>query len=210
VNRITGLYAVTPDEADTGLLAAKVDAALAGGARLVQYRNKAANAVLRLQQARALLDLCRRKCVPLIINDYLDLALEINADGVHLGGADGSVASARRELGPRKMLGVSCYNRLQHALDAAREGADYVAFGSFFASDVKPGVVRAPLDLLRDAKRAVPVPLVAIGGITLENAPQVIAAGADSVAVISALFAAPDVTLAARQFNALFDRFLSP
>jgi thiamine-phosphate pyrophosphorylase len=210
VKRVTGLYAVTPDEADTGVLAAKVGAALAGGARLVQYRNKTADEVLRLQQARALLELCRRRSVPLVINDYLELALAINADGVHLGGDDGSVASARRELGPRRMLGVSCYNRLQNALDAVREGADYVAFGSFFTSGVKPGAVHAPLAILRDAKRAIPVPLVAIGGITLENAPRVIAAGADSVAVISALFAAPDITLAARQFNALFDRFQSP
>lgn len=203
---ICGLYAVTPDEPDTGLLAAKVRAALAGGARLVQYRNKTAAAALRLEQARALLAVCRQHAAPLIINDHLDLAMEIDADGLHLGGGDGSVAAARAKLGPRKLIGASCYNMLQKAIAAEREGADYVAFGSFFASGVKPGAVHASLELLREAKRRLSVPVVAIGGITLANAPQLIAAGADSVAVISALFAAPDVRLAAQQFNILFGK----
>ena len=204
-NRISGLYAVTPDEADTGALTARVRDALAGGARLVQYRNKTADAALRLEQAGALLALCRQYAALLIINDHLELALEIDADGLHLGGEDGSVAAARARLGPRKIIGASCYNMLQNALDAERAGADYVAFGSFFASNVKPGAVHAPLELLREAKQKVSVPVVAIGGITLVNAPQLIAAGAAGVAVISALFAAPNVKLAAQQFNALFN-----
>lgn len=203
-SRISGLYAITPDTADTALLVTKTRDALAGGARLVQYRNKTADAALRLAQATALLAICRRHQAPLIINDYLDLALEIDADGVHLGGEDGSIAAARARLGPRKLVGASCYNELQNALNAEREGADYVAFGSFFASGVKPGAVHAPLGLLREAQRSVAVPIVAIGGITLANAPQLITAGADSVAVLSALFAAADVKLAAQQFNALF------
>jgi len=205
-SRISGLYAVTPDEPDTELLVVGVRAALAGGASLVQYRNKTANAALRLTQARALLAICRRHHVPFIINDHLDLALEIDADGLHLGGEDGAIAAARAKLDSRKLIGASCYNLVQNALNAEREGADYVAFGSFFASGVKPGAVRAPLDLLQEAKRRVSVPIVAIGGITLANAPQLIAAGADSIAVISALFAAPDVKLAAQQFNALFKK----
>jgi thiamine-phosphate pyrophosphorylase len=203
---IYGLYAITPDEPDTGLLAAGVRAALTGGAKLVQYRNKTATAVLRREQARVLLVLCRQHAALLIINDHLDLALEIDADGLHLGGEDGSIAAARAELGPGKLIGASCYNLLQKAVIAQREGADYVAFGSFFVSSVKPGAVRASLELLREAKQRLSVPVVAIGGITLANAPHLLAAGADSVAIISALFAAPDVSVAARQFNSLFGK----
>jgi len=200
---ISGLYAVTPDTDDTPGLLARVEAALAGGARLLQYRNKTAGAALRLIQGRALLALCWEYQVPLIINDHLDLALALDADGLHLGSDDGSLREARDRLGGGKILGASCYNRIESALDAERAGVDYVAFGSFFPSGVKPGAVRAPLDLLSDAKRRIKLPLVAIGGITLDNAPQLIAAGADGVAVISALFDAPDVKLAARRLSKL-------
>lgn len=203
-SKISGLYAVTPDEPDTELLTAKVRDALAGGVTLVQYRNKAADAALRLVQAKTLFKACREHDVAFIINDHLELALEIDADGVHLGDVDGSIAAARRKLGPDRILGASCYNLVQNALDAQRAGATYVAFGSFYSSTVKPGTVRAPLDLLREAKRRIAVPVVAIGGVTQANALQLIAAGADSVAVISALFDAPDVTLAAQQFCDLF------
>jgi thiamine-phosphate pyrophosphorylase len=201
---ISGLYAVTPDLADTSALLGKVEAALAGGARLLQYRNKIADAALKLEQARALAALCRRCQVPLIINDHLDLALTIDAEGLHLGGEDGSVAEARIRLGPNKLLGVSCYRRIEYACDAARLGANYVAFGGFFPSRVKPSAVRAPLSLLGDAKRLQAMPVVAIGGITVDNAPELIAAGADSVAVISALFDAPDIKATAQRFSALF------
>lgn len=203
---VSGLYAVTPDVADTPGLLATAEAALAGGARLLQYRNKSASSALRFAQARALLALCRGFQVPLIINDHLDLALAVNADGLHLGAEDGSLAATRKQLGPARILGVSCYDQLERALEAERLGADYVAFGSFFPSSVKPGAVRAPLALLRDAKRRLSVPVVAIGGITLDNAPQLIAGGADGVAVVSALFGADDVRLAARRFSALFAR----
>jgi thiamine-phosphate pyrophosphorylase len=203
---ISGLYAVTPDLADTAELLAKVEAALAGGARVLQYRNKSASAALRLEQARTLLRRCRERRVPLIINDDLDLATELDADGLHLGSGDGALAAARLRLGPGKLLGASCYDRLDHALAAARDGADYVAFGSFFPSSVKPGAVHAPLALLREAKQRLALPVVAIGGITVENAPALVAAGADGVAVISALFGAPDIRSAARQFDALFLR----
>jgi thiamine-phosphate pyrophosphorylase len=130
----------------------------------------------------------------------------VNADGLHLGAEDGSLAATRKRLGSARILGASCYDRLERALEAERLGADYVAFGSFFPSSVKPGAVRAPLALLRHAKRSLSVPVVAIGGITLDNAPQLIAAGADGVAVVSALFGADDVRLAARRFSALFAR----
>jgi thiamine-phosphate pyrophosphorylase len=202
--RIAGLYAVTPDEPDTPRLLAGAEAALAGGAQALQYRNKPADAKLRLAQGRALAALCRKYRRPFIINDHLDLALALDADGLHLGSEDGALAEARRRLGDEKILGASCYDRLESALEAQRAGATYVAFGSFFPSSVKPGAVRAPLSLLTSARERISVPVVAIGGITLGNAPGLIEAGAHGVAVISALFGAPDVRAAARDFSALF------
>jgi thiamine-phosphate pyrophosphorylase len=203
---ISGLYAVTPDTGDTPGLLAGVEAVLAGGARLLQYRNKAATPALKMTQGRFILELCRRYGVPLIINDDLGLALELNADGVHMGADDGPLALARDKLGSAKILGASCYRRLESALEAQDAGADYVAFGSFFPSAVKPGAVRAPFSLLRNAKQCLSVPVVAIGGITLDNAPQLVASGADALAVISALFGASDIRAAACGFSALFQR----
>lgn len=204
--RVAGLYAVTPDVDDTPELLAKVEAALAGGARLLQYRNKTASPALRLVQGRALLALCWEYQVPLIINDHLGLALALDAHGLHVGVDDGSPAEARRRLGPDKILGVSCYGRLENALAATDAGATYVAFGGFFPSKVKPGAARTPIGLLHEAKRKLELPVVAIGGITPENAPQLLGAGADGVAVISALFGAGDIKLAAQRFSHLFPR----
>ena len=201
---ISGLYAVTPDTVDSPDLLAKVEAALSGGSRLLQYRNKSASPALRLTQGRALLALCWEYQIPLIINDHLDLALALDAQGLHIGGEDGSVTEARKRLGPDKILGVSCYGRIENAVAAADAGATYVAFGGFFPSKVKPGGARTPVELLGEAKRAIKLPVVAIGGITLDNAPALLAAGADSVAVISALFEAPDIRGAARGFGQLF------
>lgn len=203
-SRISGLYAVTPDIANTAELLAKTESVLTGGARLLQYRNKSADTAQQLTQARALLALCRKYQVAFIVNDHLDLALAVDADGLHLGSGDGSLAEARVRLGPKKILGASCYDRLGDALAAERSGVDYTAFGSFFPSIVKPGATHAPLALLQEAKRRLSRPVVAIGGITPENAPRLIAAGADSVAVISALYGAPDVRTAAQRFRALF------
>ena len=205
MKRMRGLYAVTPDEVDSARLMALVLSALAGGTRIVQYRNKSTDAVLRREQATALCALCREHGAALIINDDLELAMAVDADGLHLGGEDGSLAAARARLGPDKLLGASCYSRIDNAGRAIAEGADHIAFGSFFVSTVKPGAVRSSPSLLAEAKLKFNVPVVAIGGITLGNAPQLIAAGADSVAVISALFGAPDVMRAAREFNTLFD-----
>ena len=203
---ISGLYAVTPDSNDTPGLLAMVEAALAGGARLLQYRNKTASSALRLIQGRALLALCWEYQVPLIINDHLDLALALDVH-LHLGAEDGQLAEARDRLGPGKILGASCYRSLSTALDAQKAGADYVAFGGFFPSTVKTGMTaRTPLSLLQEAKQKISVPVVAIGGITIANAPQLVAAGADSVAVITALFGAPDVRAAARDFSTFFPR----
>lgn len=203
--RIAGLYAITPDLADTGELLRRVRAALTGGARVVQYRNKTATPALQLAQARALQTLCAEHGVPLIINDHLDLALAVGAAGLHLGGDDGDITAARARLGPGKLLGASCYDRIELAQSAIAAGADHIAFGSFFASSVKPGAVRPPLGLITRAKRQFKLPVVAIGGITPQNAPQLIAAGGDAVAVISALFAAPDTEAAAREFQSLFN-----
>ncbi|MBI5627268.1 MAG: thiamine phosphate synthase [Nitrosomonadales bacterium] len=201
---ISGLYAITPDENDTAELLRKVRLVLLGGARVVQYRNKTADVALRLKQAEALRELTREFAVPLILNDDAALAQQVYADGVHLGGADGSVAAARAVLGSGKLIGVSCYNRLALAHEAVRQGAGYVAFGSFFSSAVKPDAVVATPDLLRQARRELAVPLVAIGGITVQNGAQLLEAGADALAVISAVFAAPDVEGAAREFSNLF------
>lgn len=200
---IRGLYAITPDEADTAELLRKVRLALQGGSKILQYRNKIADAALRLEQAMALRTLTAEFAVPLIINDDAALAQQVDADGVHLGGEDGSVAVARALLGSDKLIGVSCYNRIELARVAVRQGADYVAFGSFFASTVKPDAVAASIELLRQARNEIAVPMVAIGGITVKNGESLLAAGANALAVISAVFGAADIQGAARQFAVL-------
>lgn len=201
---IKGLYAITPDTPDTATLLAKVKLALEGGAAVVQYRSKSSDTVLRHEQANELADLCHAFRVPLIINDDLRLADLAGADGVHLGKDDGTVREARLVLGPDKIIGVSCYDDFSRAVAAEREGADYVAFGSFFPSPTKPQAPPASMDLLQLARARLQVPVVAIGGITLENSVTLISAGADAVAVISALFDSPDIQIAAAAFAAKF------
>jgi thiamine-phosphate pyrophosphorylase len=200
---IKGLYAITPDEPDTAELLRKVRLALLGGVQILQYRNKIASASLRLKQALELRRLAQEFSVPLIINDDAMLAHQIDADGVHLGSEDVSIAEARAVLHSGKLIGVSCYNRLALATEAVRQGADYVAFGSFFSSIVKPDAVVASPDLLLRARREIAVPLVAIGGITITNGEQLLRAGANALAVISAIFDKADVRAAARQFAVL-------
>lgn len=189
--RVAGLYAVTPDLADTALLLDKVAAAIAGGASAVQYRNKSASPELRREQALALALLCRDH-VTFIVNDDAQLAAAVGADGVHLGEDDGALAQVRHDLGGEFIVGVSCYNDFARAQDFAAQGADYLAFGSFHPSSVKPHARRAEPTLLTRA-RALGLPLVAIGGITAANAGALVAAGADAVAVISDLFAHDDL-----------------
>ena len=201
---IKGLYAVTPDIADTDLLIKKVEAALQGGVNVLQYRNKQANHKLQTQQARAILPLCRQYNVPLIINDSVKLCLTLDADGVHLGADDGNLADVRARLGESKILGASCYNRFDLAIAAQYQGANYVAFGACFASNTKPNAPVANLSLFSQARAELSVPSVAIGGINLQNANQVIQARADAIAVIQAIFAADDVRLATQQFSQLF------
>ncbi len=196
MRRLRGLYAITPPDLS------RVEAALASGALCaLQYRAKDADAPRRLREARHLSRLCRAHGVPLIVNDDVELTLAVDAAGVHLGRDDGDLAAARARL-PGRLLGASCYDRPELARRAVAAGADYVAFGSVFDSPTKPAAVRAPLALFA---LDVGVPKVAIGGITLDNAPRVLAAGADCLAVITDLFDAPDVAARAREYGRLFD-----
>ena len=195
-----GLYAITPDSADTAALARKVEQVLKAGVAMLQYRNKMLSKDKRLLQAKELAPLARGYGVPFIVNDDVDIALAVGANGAHLGADDGDLAGARRQLAG-KILGASCYDSLDKAKHAVGAGASYVAFGSVFPSPTKPGAVRAPLALFGND---LGVPLCAIGGITLENAPGLVAAGASLLAVISDLFEAPDIAGRAAAYRELF------
>jgi thiamine-phosphate pyrophosphorylase len=197
-----GLYAIT-DGPREDLLAA-CEAALEGGAALLQYRDKTRDAARRLAEARALAALCARYAAPLIVNDDVDLAAAVGAAGVHLGEEDADVASARARLGANAIIGVSCYDSLDRARTLAAAGADYLAFGAFHPSPTKPNARKATLALLHEAN-AFGLPLVAIGGITPENGAAIVAAGADYLAVISAVFGVSDVSAASKEFASLFD-----
>lgn len=204
--RVAGLYAVTPDIDDTAALTAKVVAALDGGASVVQYRNKSLDIAARQRQAQALARIPTTRAALFIVNDDPDLAVAVDADGVHLGDDDAGIDVARTRVGAHRLIGVSCYDDFDRARAAVSQGADYVAFGSFFSSSVKPQARRASVALLARA-RELGVPVVAIGGITAGNAASLIDAGADAVAVISAVFAYDDVaavTRAAAAIAALF------
>lgn len=202
---ISGLYAITPDTADSESLFARAAEVLAGGARALQYRSKSRDAALRLHQARALRALAAHHRVPLIVNDDVELALQVEAAGVHVGRDDGDIVAIRNRIGPERVLGVSCYDDW-HRAEQAGAVADYVAFGSVFASPTKPDAVRASLDLF-DRARARGWNSVAIGGITADNAADVFASGADAVAVISAVFDADEPRAAAERFARIAARF---
>lgn len=206
--KLRGLYAITDSKllAD-GRLLPYVEAALRGGARLLQYRDKSTDESRRLREAEALRELCERHGAELIINDDAELAARLGVS-VHLGQTDGSLAAARALLGRKAIIGATCHGSLELAAQAVAEGADYVAFGRFFQSLTKPGASEATPELLEQARARFPgVPLVAIGGVTLDNAPELIARGADLLSVINALFAADtpaEVERRARAFSALF------
>lgn len=203
--KIAGLYAITPDLEDTASLCQMVEASIWGGASVVQYRNKVANEALRFAQASALLPICRQHQIPFIINDHLDLFLALGADGLHIGGADGDISATKQRIGEHKILGVSCYTDFANAEKAEKAGADYVAFGACFPSNTKPHAPRAELTLFTQAK-ALSIPCVAIGGITLDNADSVIKAGASAIAVIGELFNRDleETKTVAQQFSSLF------
>ena len=204
-NKLRGLYAITPECADDGLLLAQVEAALAGGCRLLQYRDKLSGMPERVARARALRQLTGRFGARLLINDDLALAMLIGADGVHLGQKDGNLVAARAILGPSRLLGASCYADFARARQAAAAGADYVAFGAVYPSPTKPHAPLAAVDLFQQAKTAVAASSCAIGGITLANAAPLIAAGADLLAVITDLFNAPDIAVRAAAYQHLFE-----
>ncbi|WP_426415952.1 thiamine phosphate synthase [Aestuariirhabdus sp. LZHN29] len=205
---IQGLYAIT----DASLLPPAqllraVEQALRGGAALVQYRDKSPHTERRLKQASQLKQLCDRYSVPLLINDDLALARACDAAGVHLGQGDSKLRQARAELGPEAIIGITCHDSLSLALEAQQAGASYVAFGRFFPSLTKPDAPSAPLDLLVRARSQLQLPLVAIGGITVDNAGQVISRGADAIAVVHHLFSSSDIEQRARDLNSTFDSF---
>ena len=205
VRALKGLYTIT----DSALIpdhqfSAKVAAALRGGARIVQYRDKRDSPALRLKLATDLVYLCREHGALSIINDDVELAAQVGADGVHIGKDDAALSHARERLGQGAIIGVSCYNRLDLALEAEQQGADYVAFGAFFPSQIKPDAVPATLELLNMSRQKLHVPICAIGGITAENAVPLVIAGADMLAVISAVFAAQDIEADTRRFAPLF------
>jgi thiamine-phosphate pyrophosphorylase len=201
-----GLYAISdPELIPPQDLAMRIDAAIAGGATLVQYRDKTASEAQRMERARAMLAVCRARQVPMLINDDIALAVAIGADGVHLGRDDTLLAAARQQLDRHAIIGVSCYNELPRAVTAAEQGADYVAFGRFFASLTKPHATQAEVTLLSRAKRCLNIPIAAIGGISADNGAALIAAGADLLAVIHGVFGQADVAAAARSISGLFD-----
>jgi thiamine-phosphate pyrophosphorylase len=203
-NPMRGLYLVTPDWEDTDRLLDVTGQALRAGVALVQYRHKDAAPGLRREQAYALLALCRRHGRPLVINDHVALCMELDADGVHVGGTDAPVGAVRAALGPDKIVGASCYGELALAQAAQRAGASYAAFGGFYPSPVKKYAVTTSPDIVRQAKAALCVPVVVIGGMTTENARPLVERGADMVAAITSVYRAPDADRAARAFAAMF------
>ncbi len=205
---LKGLYGVTDGQLlpDDRILLEAVEAALRGGMKVLQYRDKSLDADKRLRQASMLRVLCHSYQALFIINDDIELAADVEADGVHLGQQDGSIAEARQRLGDYAIIGISCEGSVEQADTAVQHGANYIAFGRFFPSRTKPDAKPADLSLLPTVKKAFTVPVVAIGGITMDNAAQLIEAGADMIAVVHNLFASTDIESRAREFSTLFNQ----
>lgn len=205
--QLQGLYAITDSALmpTTESMLHQVEQALRGGANIIQYRDKSDNQIQRLAQSKALADLCNQFQRPLLINDDIELAKASGAHGVHLGQSDGNVSQARHYLGSTAIIGNTCHSSLELAINACQQTADYVAFGAFFRSSTKPNAAPAPISLLSEARSTLPIPIVAIGGINMDNAGQVISAGADMIAVIHSLFASDDICAQAGQFDSLFN-----
>jgi thiamine-phosphate pyrophosphorylase len=202
-----GLYAITDSALHTGeALEQAVTRAIAGGAKVIQYRDKSSEADRRYAEAAMLVRICRRRGVPMIVNDDIELALACEADGVHLGRDDADLSMARSRLGNAGIIGVSCYNSVDRADAAQRDGADYVAFGSMFSSATKPGATRAEVETIISARVRIHLPIVAIGGITPQNGASLLDAGVDLLAVVSGVFACDDPADSARQYARLFFR----
>ncbi len=202
---LKGLYLIT-DPCWKDDLLNKVESALSGGCRLVQYRNKGAAQSLRKTEALAVQALCETYNASFLINDDIELAVAIGADGVHLGQDDSHCLIARQQLGSEAIIGITCHSDLRLAKNAECDGANYVAFGRFFPSSTKPEAVPAPQQLITEAKQSLAIPVVAIGGITLDNAPNLIQQGVDMLAVSHSLLSADNCEQRARAFNELFRR----
>lgn len=204
---LKGLYIVTPDWDDTAKLVEVTEKALKGGAELVQYRHKTASPEQRREQAKALQAVCKRYGKPFIINDFVDLAIELDADGVHVGESDEAVAAVRAKVGPNKIVGASCYGDMNLVRKAHEAGANYIAFGGFYPSRIKKYPVTTELDIVKQMKKEMPgLPSVAIGGITLENAVPLVERGVDMISVISSVYFADDPEAAARAFAKMYEK----
>ena len=201
---IKGLYAITPDMADLNTLIHKTQLAIEGGAFMVQYRSKIQDRAVKIQQCAAILRLCREYDVPCIVYDDVEMCRVLKEDGVHLGENDDNIAEVRRILGEYAIIGSSCYDQLDRAKQAQKEGASYVAFGAVFPTPTKPNAPRATLELLREAKSQIHIPIVAIGGITVNNAHDVIEAGVDAIAVITSLYESNSIKETAETFLKMF------
>ena len=204
---INGLYVITAETSGHNHdVVSRAELAIDGGASIVQYRNKLADPESRIREAVALAKLCRGRKIPFLVNDDLELARVAGADGVHLGQDDATLREARSLLGSDTIIGISCYDCLDLAQRAEADGADYIAFGSFFQSTTKPDAARATLELLQRAREELDIPIVAIGGITPENGRHLIDAGAHSLAVINGVFGQADILAAAQNYVRLFAR----
>jgi len=201
---INGLYAITPDTADLHTLLQKTQLAIEGGAFMVQYRSKIHDRDVKMQQCAAILRLCREYKIPCIVNDDVNMCRILEADGVHLGDKDDNIAEVRRILGEDVIIGSSCYDQLNRAKQAQKEGASYVAFGAMFYIFTKPNAPRATLELLREAKSQIQIPIVAIGGITMNNAHDVIGTGIDAIAVINSLYETNSIKETAETLSSMF------
>lgn len=200
-----GLYIVTPDWDDTAKLVDVTEKAIKGGTKIVQYRHKTATPELRREQAKALQAVCKRYKVPFIINDHVDLAMELDADGIHVGESDEAVAAVRSRVGPKKIVGASCYGDMDLVRKAHKAGASYIAFGGFYPSRIKKYPVTTELDIVKQMKQEIPeLPSCAIGGIDHENAVPLVARGVDMICVISSVYFADDPEAAARKFAKMY------
>lgn len=202
---LNGLYAITDPKLMGADLLVKAQQAIAAGISILQYRNKTAAIETQEQEALALAQLCKKNNVIFIINDNIELTLKVNADGVHIGQGDTHITQARTLLGENKIIGVTCNNNIELALDAQKNGADYIAFGRFFPSKTKPSAPHAELSLLREARKLITLPIVAIGGINHDSAPSLLKEGADMLAVIHAIFGQQDISNATQEFVEIID-----
>jgi len=202
--KLRGLYVITDPVLCKSNLNDMVEQAILGGAEIIQYRNKNTDRQQQYNEAKALKTLCQQHDKIFIVNDNIDLAIEADADGVHLGQTDANIQDARQRLGSNKIIGITCHSDIEAAKAAQRQSADYVAFGRFYPSKTKPSAPPAKIDILQQAKAQIQIPIVAIGGISVENAPTLLKAGADMLAVINAIFAQDNIQQAARKFTELF------